>query len=94
MRNARAPCNTGKIVRQLAGYYSRVTKKGQATIPSVFRKKLGIDEGDRVVFEETDEGLILKPAADIEDSAGSLSRFADAGHVLRTHLKDRKKSFR
>lgn len=78
----------------MAVYYSRVTKKGQATIPSMFRKKLGIDEGDRVVFEETEEGLVLKPAADIEDSAGVLSRFADAGDVLQAHLKDRRKSFR
>ncbi len=75
-------------------YYSRVTRKGQATIPSAFRKKLGIEEGDRVVFEEAAEGLILRPAADVEDSAGALSRFADAGQVLERLLKDRKKSFR
>lgn len=78
----------------MAGYYSRVTKKGQATIPSVFRKKFGIEEGDRVVFEEMEEGLILKPAADLEDSAGSLSRFDDAGRVLRKLLQDRRKGFR
>lgn len=78
----------------MASYYSRVTKKGQTTIPSVFRKKFGIEEGDKVVFEETKEGLVLKPAADVEDSAGSLSRFADAGKVLEQHLRDRKKDFR
>ena len=75
-------------------YYSHVTRKGQATIPSVFRKKLGIEEGDKVVFEETEEGLILKPAADIEDSAGALSRFADAEQVLEGLIRDRRKSFR
>ncbi len=78
----------------MAMYYSRVTKKGQATIPSVFRKKFGIDEGDRVFFEETEEGLVLKPAADVEDSAGALSRFGDAGEVLEELLRDRRKSFR
>lgn len=78
----------------MAVYYSRVTKKGQATIPSVFRKKFGIDEGDRVVFEETGEGLVLKPAADVEDSAGALSRFGDAGEVLKEFLRDRRKGFR
>lgn len=75
-------------------YYSRVTRKGQATIPSVFRKKLGIEEGDKVVFEETEEGFILKPAADIEDSAGALSRFAEAEQVLEGLNRDRRKSFR
>jgi len=78
----------------LATYYSRVTKKGQATIPSAFRKKLGIEEGDRVAFEESEEGLILKPAADVEDSAGILSRFGDAGEVLKRLLSDRSKGFR
>ncbi len=75
-------------------YYSRVTKKGQTTIPSTFRKKFGIEEGDRVVFEETEDGLILKPAADIEDSAGALSRFADAEEVVARLIRDRRKSFR
>ena len=78
----------------MAVYYSRVTKKGQATIPSVFRKKLGIDEGDRVVFEETEDGLVLKPAVDVEDSAGVLSRFGEAGKVLESHLRDRRKGLR
>ena len=78
----------------MATYYSRVTRKGQATNPSAFRKKLGIEEGDRIVFEEAEEGLILKPAADVEDSAGALSGFGDAGEVLEKLLRDRKKSFR
>ncbi len=47
-----------------------------------------------MVFEETDQGLLLRPAADIEDSAGSLSRFAGAGEVLDRLLSDRRKSFR
>jgi len=78
----------------MATHYPRVTKKGQATIPSAFRKKLGIEEGDRVVFEEAQGSLIVKPAADVEDSAGALSRFGDAGQVLERLLRDRRKSFR
>ncbi len=87
-------CITRVCVRLVATYYSRVTRKGQATIPSEFRKKLGIEEGDRVVFEEAGEGLILKPAADVEDSAGALSRFADAGEVLERLVRERRKYFR
>ena len=37
---------------------SRVTTKGQVTIPLEFRKKLKIKEGDKVVFIEKD-GLIF-----------------------------------
>ncbi len=75
-------------------YYSRVSKKGQTTIPSVYRKKFGIEEGDRVVFEETDQGLVLKAAVDVEDSAGSMSRYGDAGKLLERVLHERRKSFR
>jgi len=77
----------------MATYYSRVTKKGQATIPSAFRRKLGIEEGDRVVFEGAERSLIVNPAADVEDSAGALSRFGDAGQVLERLLRERRKSF-
>ena len=46
------------------------------------------------MFEETEEGLILKPASDIEDSAGALSRFADAHEVLDRLFRERGKNFR
>ncbi len=75
-------------------YYSRVTKKGQTTIPSVYRKKFGIEEGDRVVFEETERGLVLKPAVDIEDAAGSMSRYGEARELLEQVFEARRKSFR
>src|SRR5438552_16077418 len=75
-------------------YYSRVTRKGQTTIPSVLRKRFGFAEGDRIVFEEAKDGLVLKRAADIEDSAGVLSRFADASEVIDHLLRERRKSFR
>ena len=38
---------------------SRVTSKGQITIPVEMRKKLGIKEGDKVVFIEKDGYLVL-----------------------------------
>ena len=38
---------------------SRVTTKGQVTIPLEFRKKLNIKEGDKVVFIEKDGLLFL-----------------------------------
>src|SRR5439155_20207270 len=75
-------------------YYSRVTRKGQTTIPSVLRGRFGFAEGDRVVFEETKHGLVLTRAADIEDSAGVLSRFADASEVIDHLLRERRNSFR
>jgi antitoxin PrlF len=39
--------------------YSRLTSKGQATIPFKVRKILSLRSGDRVLFEESETGEIL-----------------------------------
>lgn len=38
---------------------SRVTTKGQITIPVEFRKRFGIDVGDKVVFMEKDGMIVI-----------------------------------
>jgi antitoxin PrlF len=47
-----------------------VTKKGQATIPKKLRKKYGIK--DKVIIEENEKGIILKPLPSPNDDFGSL----------------------
>jgi len=39
---------------------TRVTEKGQATIPKELREKYDIDPGDEVVWTDTDEGIVVK----------------------------------
>ena len=45
----------------------RVQAKGQVTIPKGIREKLNVQPGDLVVFVETDEGVMVKPAAVMTD---------------------------
>lgn len=40
---------------------SKVTKKGQITIPAKFRKEYNLQPGKKVIFISTKEGLIVKP---------------------------------
>lgn len=40
-----------------------VTTKGQVTIPIGVRKKMGIKPGDKVEFEETEEGYVIQKVA-------------------------------
>ncbi|MDR2090032.1 MAG: AbrB/MazE/SpoVT family DNA-binding domain-containing protein [Clostridiales Family XIII bacterium] len=42
---------------------SRVTAKGQVTIPVEMRRKLGIKEGDKVVFMEQAGNIVIANAA-------------------------------
>jgi AbrB family looped-hinge helix DNA binding protein len=41
---------------------SQVSEKGQVTIPKEIRDSLGLKKGDRVVFLEADEKVILRKA--------------------------------
>jgi len=40
---------------------SVVQEKGQVTIPSEIREKLGIKKGDFVAFVETEQGVLITP---------------------------------
>lgn len=39
---------------------TRITEKGQATIPKEIRDKYDLDPGDEVVWIDTEEGIIVK----------------------------------
>jgi AbrB family looped-hinge helix DNA binding protein len=41
---------------------TKVTDKGQTTIPKEIRDRFGIEPGDEVVWEVTDDGVILRRA--------------------------------
>jgi len=43
---------------------TKVTDKGQTTIPQDIREKYGIEPGDEVEWVETDDGVVLKKVAD------------------------------
>ena len=62
-----------------------VTKKGQATIPKKLRKKYGIK--DKVVIEENEKGIILKPLPSPNDDFGSL-KSAFKGKTAQELLKE------
>lgn len=46
-----------------------VQSKGQVTIPLEIRKKLNLKKGDRVVFLETEQGVVIQPAELVVSSA-------------------------
>jgi AbrB family looped-hinge helix DNA binding protein len=59
--------------------YTRIQEKGQVTIPTKLRKRLNLKKGDTVMFVETREGLLLKPAEIILTEA-----LDDIGRALKT----------
>jgi AbrB family looped-hinge helix DNA binding protein len=41
---------------------TRVTRKGQVTIPKALREEFELSEGDRVRWERTDDGIVVRKA--------------------------------
>lgn len=73
---------------------SRMTKKGQITVPSELRKRFRMESGKSVEFEETSRGILVEPVDDLSDSAGALSKYATVELVMSDLLQSRKKAFR
>lgn len=64
---------------------AKITSKGQITIPIDIRKKLGVKEGDKVIFVEENNKIFVLNAAKI---AFSNVRTAFAGEADRLGLKN------
>ena len=47
-----------------------VTRKGQVTVPIALRRKYGIEEGMKMIVEDSGSSIILKVVPRIEDLAG------------------------
>jgi len=61
----------------------KVTRRGQTTIPIEFRERYGIREGDELVVEATEEGLLFKVIPRLEDLAGVDAKFGETKEIKR-----------
>jgi AbrB family looped-hinge helix DNA binding protein len=41
---------------------SKIGKRGVVVIPARMRRRFGLEEGSLVIAEETDEGILIRPA--------------------------------
>ena len=64
---------------------AKVTSKGQITIPLEIRKKLGVKEGDKVLFIE-EQGRVVMVNSSMEALRKAQAAFA--GEAERLGLKD------
>lgn len=44
------------------GKTTRITRKGQVTIPKELREEFGLEEGDEVTCEKTEDGIVVRKA--------------------------------
>jgi AbrB family looped-hinge helix DNA binding protein len=61
----------------------KVTRRGQTTIPLEFRQKFGIKEGDRLMVEATERGLLFRPVPRLEDMAGVDAKYGKVEEIKK-----------
>jgi len=66
---------------------TRVTSKGQVTIPVDIRERLGLQPGDEISFEETDEGYVIRKEID-EDRFEKWRGVADTDETVEGRMRD------
>ena len=53
-------------------YATTITQKGQATIPIHIRRKLRVKAGEKVIFEEREDEVVVKAVPDFLSLMGTL----------------------
>jgi len=61
----------------------KVTRRGQTTIPAELREKLGIKEGDELMVEATEKGILFKPIRKLEDCAGIYAKYGKVEEIKK-----------
>lgn len=68
----------------------QINQRGTLTLPKELRKRLGLEKGGIVMAEESNDGVVLKPAVAFPVELYSESRikeFAKEDEKLLAHLK-------
>jgi len=60
----------------MSSVFVTITSQGQITVPAKFRRQLGFKKNQKVLASVQDNKLVIEPAVDIMDLAGSLSHLA------------------
>jgi len=71
---------------------STISSKGQITVPSELRRKLGLKAGMTLEFDENADYLLARPAFDEGemDSVFGIAREYEAGKCTRQILRDQR----
>jgi antitoxin PrlF len=72
----------------MAGYLTRVTSKGQVTIPKAVREQHDIEEGDYLVFDSRDGEIVVRKGQVVTDDMTEDSFDALTERITR-HFEER-----
>ena len=61
----------------------KITRRGQTTIPAALREKFGIKEGDKLVVEATEKGILFKTVPKLENLAGIDAKYGTPEEIKK-----------
>lgn len=61
----------------------KVTRRGQTTIPVELREKFEIKEGDELIVEANEKGILFKPIRKLEDCAGIYAKYGNVEEIKK-----------
>jgi AbrB family looped-hinge helix DNA binding protein len=68
---------------------SKITRKGQVTIPIEIREKFDFKEGDTVLFEERGKHVVILHPEDVEDwTAGAFREYTKGEFLTPDEIKE------
>ena len=73
----------------MAGYLTKVTSKGQVTIPKAVRERYDIEEGDYLVFDSRDGEIIVRKGQVVADGATTEDSFDALTERITRHFEER-----
>ena len=71
---------------------AKVGKRGAIVVPSKLRKRFGIEEGSIVIAEETEDGILIRPAVVVPTERYSPERKAEFLLSTATSATDYRKA--
>jgi AbrB family looped-hinge helix DNA binding protein len=71
---------------------AKVGKRGAIVVPSKLRKRFGIEEGSIVIAEETEDGILIRPAVVVPTERYSPERKAEFLLSTATSAADYRKA--
>ena len=73
-------------------FRSKVTSKGQITLPLEVRKRLGIGQGDQVEFDFTQSDTVIRPVRSVENPfrkwRGAVGGFPGGKDEINAWIRD------
>lgn len=80
------------------GRTTRITRKGQVTIPKELREEFGLEEGDELRWEKTEDGIRVRKATQsagrgmlVDEEVSETEREAMA-EELETEVRERRRT--